>query len=115
MAVAVAKREIPTFPAVAIEQQIRELLAEEAKVQETLRGTGGGGGGISSGRSSGAEPDIDSLVAVEVLTVIEPLVPFTLPESFIRPGGYTSVDAFINDLLPMVQHQWRRHHEGKKR
>jgi hypothetical protein len=115
VAVAVVKTDIPTFPAAVIEQQIRELLAEEAKVQATLRGTGGGGGGTFSEKSSRAEPDIDSLVAVEVLTVIEPFVPFNLPESLIRPGGYTSVNDFINDLLPRVHNRWHRYHEGKKR
>jgi hypothetical protein len=114
MVVMIAQTDIPTFPAAEIEQQIRKLLADEAQVQATLRGTGGGGGSTSSGGASRAEPDLDSLVAVEALLVIEPFVPFDLPESLIRPGGYTSVDHFINDLLPKVHNQWQRHHEGKK-
>ena len=114
MAITGAQTDISTFPAAAIEQQIRELLGEVAEAQATLYGTGGGGGGTSSGWSSRAEPNIDSLVAVEVLTGIEPLVPFRLPESLIWPGGYTSVDHFISDLLPRVNQLWQRHHEGKK-
>ena len=111
MAVTAVQTDIPTFPTAVIEQQIRERLTEEAEVQATLHGTGGG---ISSGRSSRAEPTIDSLVAVEILTVIEPLVPFHLPESLIWPGGYASVDDFINNLVPRVYQLWQRHHEGKK-
>lgn len=112
MAVAEARVDIPTFPGVEIGNQMRDLLAEEAKVQAQLRGTGTGGR-ASLRRSSKAEPEIDSLIAVEVLTAIEPYVPFELSESLIRPGGYTSVDDFISDLLPKVNHQWLGYHIGK--
>jgi hypothetical protein len=106
MAVAEVRVDIPTFPAAQIESQLRAQLAAEAKVQAQLRGTGSG---PSLRRSSKAEPEIDSLVAVEVLTVIESFVPFELPESLIRPGGYTSVNDFINDLLPKVNNRWLDH------
>ncbi len=112
MAVAEAKVDIPTFPADKIESELRQRLAEEAKVQEQLRGTGSGGG-TSRSRASKAEPEIDSLVAVEALIVIESFVPFALSESIIRPGGYTSVDDFINDLVPKVNRRWLGYYKGK--
>jgi len=112
MAVAAVRVDIPTFPAAAIENHLRGLLADEAKVQAQLRGTGTGSG-PSLKRSSKAEPEIDSLVAVEALTAIEPFVPFELSESLIRPGGYTSVDVFIHDLLPKVNNLWLGHHKRK--
>jgi hypothetical protein len=83
-----------------------------AREQAPLQGTGTGSS-PSLGRSSKAEPDIDSLVAVEALTVIEPFVPFYPPESLIRPGGYTSVSDFISDLLPKVNNQWLEYHQRK--
>jgi len=110
MAVAAVRVDIPTFPAAQIESQLRAQLAAEAKVQAQLRGTGSG---PSLRRSSKAEPEIDSLVAVEALTVIECFVPFELPESLIRPGGYTSVNDFISDLLPKVNNQWLGYHQRK--
>jgi hypothetical protein len=112
MAVVEVRVGIPTFPAAQIESQLRTQLAAEAKVQAQLRGTGTGSGPALR-RSSKAEPEIDSLVAVEALTVIEGFVPFGLPESFIRPGGYTSVNDFINDLLPKVNNRWLEHHKRK--
>ena len=105
MAVAEVRVDISTFPAAQIESQLRAQLAAEAKVQAQLRGTGTGSG-PSLRRSSKAEPEIDSLVAVEALTAIECVVPFALSESLIRPGGYTSVNDFINDLLPKVNNRW---------
>src|SRR5215831_18370863 len=112
MAVAAVRVDIPTFPVAEIENHLRGLLADEAKVQAQLRGTGTGSG-PSLKRSSKAEPEIDSLVAVEALTAIEPFVPFELSESLIRPGGYTSVDVFIHDLLPKVNNLWLGHHKRK--
>ena len=112
MAVTEVRVDIPTFPAAKIESQLRAQLAAEAKVQAQLRGTGTGNGS-SLRRSSKAEPEIDSLVAVEALTVIERFVPFELPESLIRPGGYTSVNDFISDLLPKVNNRWLGYHQRK--
>jgi hypothetical protein len=110
MAVAAVSVDIPMFPAAQIENQLRAQLAAEAKVQAQLRGTGSG---PSLRRSSKAEPEIDSLVAVEALTVIECFVPFELPESLIRPGGYTSVNDFISDLLPKVNNRWLGYYKRK--
>src|SRR5882762_9120048 len=71
MAVAEAKVDIPTFPADKIESELRQRLAEEAKAQAQLRGTGSGGA-TSRSRASKAEPEIDSLVAVEALIGVCP-------------------------------------------
>jgi hypothetical protein len=112
MAVVEVRVDIPTFPAAQIESQLRARLAAEAKVQAHLRGTGTGSGPALR-RSSKAEPEIDSLVAVEVLTVIEGFIPFELPESLIRPGGYTNVNDVIDDLLPKVNNRWLGYHTRK--
>ncbi len=110
MAAVDIREDVSTFPAAQIESQLRMQIAAEAKVQAQLRGTGTGSN-PSLRQSSKAEPEIDSLVAVEALTVIESLVPFALSESLIRPGGYTSVNDFIDDLLPKVKNQWLEYHK----
>src|SRR5438309_11122502 len=43
----------------------------------------------------GPQPVIDSLVVVEVLLELETQVPFELPDSLVRAGGYDSVDEEI--------------------
>ena len=108
MAVAEVRVDIPPFPAAQVESQLRTQLAAEAKMQAQLRGAGSG---PSLRRSSKAEPEIDSLVAVAALTVIESFVPFEVSESLIRPGGYASVIVFISDLLPKVNNQWLEYHK----
>jgi hypothetical protein len=98
------------FPAKAIESSIREFLAEEGAMQAVLHGkspTTGGSSGI------GPQPVIDSLVVVEVLIELEGLVPFDLPESFVRAGGYDSVDEVVQHLMPKIQQKWSQQHKEK--
>ena len=46
--------------------------------------------------------DVDSLSAVNVLLVLEPIVGFGLPESIIKPGGYADRQDMIAHLLPAI-------------
>jgi hypothetical protein len=103
-------KTIPAFPAGEIEACIRDFLAEEGAMQAVLHGTvpaGGAGGAI------GPQPVIDSLVVVEVLIEVEDKVPFALPDSLVRAGGYDSVDEVVQHLMPQLDRRWRKHHEEK--
>ena len=99
------------FPASEIESCIRDFLAEEATMQAELRGSGETG--TEKGATLGPQPVIDSLVVVEVLIELEPMIPFPLPESLIRAGGYDSVDVVVTDLVPQLQRRWRKQHGEK--
>lgn len=101
----------PTFPTSEIESRIWEFLAEEVAVQTVLATKGASGAGKSGG--FGPEPTLDSLVMVEMLVELEEQVPFMLPESLIRPGGYESVDEMVNDLMPRLKDLWSIHHGEK--
>ena len=73
-----------------------------------------GGGAVAGGPTAiGPQPVIDSLVVVEVLLELETHVPFELPESFVRAGGYDSVDDVVQDLMPKLQQRWSQHHKEK--
>jgi len=47
--------------------------------------------------------EIDSLTAVNVLLVIEPILGLKLAESLIRPGGYTDRNDMIAHLMPALR------------
>lgn len=98
------------FPVKEIESSIRDFLAHEGAMQAVLHGkstTGAGSGSI------GPQPVIDSLVVVEVLIELEALVPFALPDSLVRAGGYDSVDEVVQHLLPKVERRWTEHQKEK--
>ncbi len=99
------------FPAQEIEGCIRDFLAEEGTMQAVLHGDGAPAGG--PGGAIGPQPVIDSLVVVEVLIELEPKVPFALPDSLVRAGGYESVDEVVQHLMPQLERRWRKHHEEK--
>ena len=98
------------FPAQAIEASIRGFLAQEGAMQAVLHGVGAAGG---SKGVIGPQPDIDSLVVVEVLLELETQVPFELPESLVQAGGYDSVDEVVQHLMPKLQLRWNQHHKEK--
>jgi hypothetical protein len=98
------------FPAQAIEATIRDFLAEEGAMQAVLHG-GSPVGGVAG--TIGPQPAIDSLVVVEVLLELETQVPFDLPESLVRAGGYDSVDEVIQHLMPKLQQRWNQYQKEK--
>jgi hypothetical protein len=56
---------------------------------------------------------MDSLSVVATLVAVEAVIGFELKESIVRTGGYTSVQAAIDHLVPRIQIAWDRK-KGKK-
>jgi hypothetical protein len=51
---------------------------------------------------------IDSLVTVDILCTVEAIIGFELSQNTVRTGGYKSIDAAIEHLLPRIQKQWAK-------
>ena len=100
----------PAFPAAEVESCIRGFLAQKGSVQASLRGTANVTNGLEG--MIGPQPEIDSLVVVELLVMIEPKVPFDLPDSLVLAGGYEGVDEVVQDLIPRIEERWRKHYGG---
>ncbi len=45
-------------------------------------------------------PALDSLTVVESFLIIEKILGITIPVSLVKPGGYTSNEDMLKDLLP---------------
>src|SRR5271170_2220374 len=84
------------FPIREVETCIRETLDAQQSAQQVLRPRAG----------SACEPEIDSLVVVEVLCAVEELLGVTLPTSFAPRGGYDDVEACVSDLLAETRAVW---------
>lgn len=103
-----------SFPRKEIELCIRDFLREEAEVQAAVHSETKQPKNIQNS-SFGPQPTIDSLVCVEVLVELESkVIPFPLPESLIRAGGYDSVDEVVMDLLPRIKARWDKHYGVNK-
>ena len=95
-------RTAAAFPAADVEACIRDALQEQADTQAILRPPSAG----ASPAGSGWEPEIDSLVVVEIICSIEELLGVPLPASFAPRGGYASVEACVRDLLTAAHGVW---------
>lgn len=84
------------FPAAEVEACIRSALDAEHAAQQVLR----------PHAASACEPEVDSLVVVEVICAIEETFGISLPESFAPRGGYADVEDCVSALMAETQAVW---------
>ncbi|WP_369726349.1 hypothetical protein AB8Z38_18150 [Bradyrhizobium sp. LLZ17] len=106
MPTAVSTTQSAAFPAMQVEACIRDTLAVQAADQAILRPRVPQIPGIVPATSW--EPEIDSLVAVEVICAVEELLGIKLPATFSPKGGYDSAEACVNDLLCEASAAWNQ-------
>lgn len=95
----------PAFPAAVVEACIRDELQRQADGQALLRLP-------KPSDSPKWEPEIDSLVVVEIICAVEDLLNVSLPETFTPRGGYDSVEDCIADVVAAASAVW---HEVTKK
>jgi acyl carrier protein len=97
------------FPRAAAEARLRSELAVQGADQSILRDR------EPPPRSTRAswEPEIDSLVVVELICALEEQLGLKLPISFAPRGGYESEEACIRDLLAKTETVWNHRNDGR--
>ena len=85
-----------SFPALEVERCFRDHLSGQAGVQEALRPR----------PTSVCEPEIDSLVVVEISCTIEEAIAVNLPTTFVPRDGSQDVEACIEDLVSETRSVW---------
>lgn len=96
------------FPLIEVESHLRDQLNAVVKQQASVRGQ------VLSSDPTALETeifDIDSLAVVEILCVLDEILPFFVDESIVRAGGYSSIHYAILDLIPKVETRWRKYAE----
>lgn len=104
------KSAVKVFPKAEVEAQLVAALIEAVKAEAEIReidipATPAG--------QRAMEIAIDSLVVVELLIAVEPIVGFDLKGGVVREGGYASVDKAMEHLLPRIEKEWTKR-KGKK-
>ncbi len=100
----------PTFPAAAVEADLRSELIEAIKAEAMIKGVALP---AATGAIAQTAFQVDSLIVVSILCVVEPLVGFELPESVVRTGGYASVEQAVGQLMPRIEAQWKKRKGSK--
>lgn len=97
------------FPAESVEACLRDAIAAAAADQATIRAVGSAGNAVGS---AGWEPEVDSIVALEVLTALGEQCGIELPDDVVPAGGYADAEACIQHLLRRARAAWQEKHEG---
>ncbi len=105
-----AKSDAGAFPAAEVAACLIAELIEAAKMEAGIREINVP---PTTVEQCAMQISIDSLVVVELLVAVEPILGFELKDSVVKPGGYNSVDEAKNHLMPRIQKEWMRR-KGKK-
>jgi len=98
------------FQAAAIEAALRDALIYNVQDQATLYGAKLPESLTDVSKQS---VSIDSLIVVEILCAVEPLVGSELPQKLVKEGGYDSVDQAVEHLMPKIEKVWQKSKKGK--
>lgn len=93
------------FPKAAVEAALMAELLDYVKSEATMKGY------VVPATDAAiikAAIQIDSLVTVDILCAVEAIIGFELSQNTVRTGGYKSIDAAIEHLLPRIQKQWAK-------
>jgi acyl carrier protein len=104
MASLLEKSRSAVFPTAEVETCIRDALADQAADQVVLRPDRGTTTTPVAPRSW--EPEIDSLVVVEVICAVEELLGVEISPTFSPKGGYDSTEACVSDLMSEAKATW---------
>jgi hypothetical protein len=101
---------VVAFPAARVEACLRAELLEALRDEAGLRGLP-----VPASAAAAASMliEMDSLVVVELLCAVEPLLGFELREGLVRAGGYGSADEAVAHLMPRIEREWTRRKGGK--
>lgn len=104
------KLAIGIFPKAEVEAWLTAELIEAAKIEAEIREIDIP---ATPAEQRAMEITIDSLIVVELLITVEPILGFELKDGVVREGGYVSVDKALEHLLPRIETEWTKR-KGKK-
>lgn len=96
---------VTAFPTAAVEACFRDELIETIKSLAKIKGLSLP---TAPAQIATTSVQIDSLVCVEILCAVEPIVGIELPEKVVKAGGYGSIDAAIKNLIPCIEKEWKK-------
>ena len=93
-----ARSNVQTFPTAEVEQRLRAAIMRLGEDTSAMR--------------EPWEPMFDSLAIVNVILVVEAVLPNLkiAPEKVVRKGGYAGIDDAVSDISNRLRLQWERRH-----
>jgi hypothetical protein len=108
--IAPTKPVLLTFPTADVESCLLAELIEVATAEAQVRGIE-----LPKDPALMVKMSIrmDSLSVVDTLCAVEPAMGFELKDSLVRTGGYASVQAAFEHLMPKLEKAWKQKHGVK--
>ena len=105
-----AKPALVAFPAADVKACLLAELTEVAQSEALVRGIS-----LPSDPAQlvAAPVRMDSLSVVDTLCAVEPVLGFELRDSIVRTGGYSSIEAALEHLMPRIESAWTRKNGAK--
>ncbi len=100
----ITKTKVTLFPKDDLELVLRDELMMAAEVEANIHGIPLP---TLPGVAAVAPVPMDSLVVVELLCAVEPILGFVPTDATVRTGGYNSVQDALDHLMPRLEQQWR--------
>lgn len=97
--------KVAPFPIAEVEASLRKELLAAAEAIATINGEVLPAG---AAQQSAMSVQLDSLVVVNIVLTVEPIMGFPVKEHVVKAGGYSSVDAAVSDLLPKLEKEWTK-------
>lgn len=99
------KTDVKVFPLAAVQSCLLAELTLLAETEAQIRG-------IEAPKAPAAilkmAIPLDSLSVVDVLCAVEPVIGFELKDSLVRTGGYASIEAAMDHLIPRLETVWKK-------
>jgi hypothetical protein len=99
------KHEAKAFPLAAVQSCLLAELTLLAEAEAQIRG-------IELPKAPPAllkmAVPLDSLSVVDLLCAVEPVIGFPLTDSLVRTGGYGSIEAAMDHLIPKLEAVWKK-------
>jgi hypothetical protein len=95
------------FPKAAVEKALIEGLVDAIAAEAAIRGY------VVPPTPAAlvkAAVHVDSLLTVDIVCTVEPIIGMKLPQHVVKTGGYASIEAAIAHVLPRIERQWNKKH-----
>jgi hypothetical protein len=94
------------FPSAAVEAKLRDELLHAVESIASMHGVAMPAG---SAAQSTLSVEIDSLVVVDLLCAVEPVLGMELKDHVVKAGGYSSINEAVDHLMPRIEKEWAKY------
>lgn len=110
-ATALGSKSSPAYPAAALASRLRDELIQAVQAVGRRRGLTLP---ATADEIADFPMEIDSLGVVEVLCVLDSILPFQVDESVVRAGGYGSINEAVRHVVGRIERAWQKYQDGAK-